>query len=42
MARGLLAKDTHAVTVRFAPPLIITKAQVDEAFEIIRSALAEF
>ncbi|MFA5140116.1 MAG: ornithine--oxo-acid transaminase [Elusimicrobiota bacterium] len=41
MAHGLLAKDTHAVTVRFAPPLIITKEQVDEAFEIIQSALQE-
>ncbi|HBL17829.1 MAG: ornithine--oxo-acid transaminase [Elusimicrobia bacterium GWA2_69_24] len=41
MARGLLAKDTHAVTVRFAPPLIITKAQIDEAVAIIEAALQD-
>jgi len=41
-AKGLLAKDTHAVTVRFAPPLVITKAQIDEAFVIIEAALKEF
>ncbi len=39
---GVLAKDTHAVTVRFAPPLIITQAQVDEAFDAIRRTLSEF
>ena len=39
-ARGILAKDTHGTTVRFAPPLVITEGQIDEAFAIIRSALA--
>jgi ornithine--oxo-acid transaminase len=39
---GLLAKDTHAVTVRFAPPLIISQEQVDIAFGQIESALAQF
>lgn len=38
---GVLAKDTHAVTVRFAPPLIITREQIDQALEGIRAALAE-
>jgi ornithine--oxo-acid transaminase len=38
---GVLAKDTHAVTVRFAPPLIITREQLDDAFEAIRRTLAE-
>jgi len=42
MAQGLLAKDTHDVTVRFAPPLIITKEQVDEAAAIIGAALEGF
>jgi ornithine--oxo-acid transaminase len=41
-AKGILAKDTHAVTVRFAPPLIITREQVDEAFSLIAEALGEF
>lgn len=38
---GLLAKDTHDVTVRFAPPLIITKEQIDEAFCGIEAALGQ-
>ena len=42
MARGVLAKDTHQVTVRFAPPLVITKAQLDDAFGRIEAAVAEF
>ena len=36
MAEGVLAKDTHEKTIRFAPPLIITKAEVDWAMERIK------
>lgn len=36
MARGVLAKDTHEKTIRFAPPLVITKDEVDWAMERIR------
>lgn len=32
---GILAKETHGQTVRFAPPLIITRDQVDWAMERI-------
>ncbi|TWA62033.1 ornithine--oxo-acid transaminase [Azospirillum brasilense] len=32
-ARGVLAKDTHDHTIRIAPPLVITRAQVDWALE---------
>jgi ornithine--oxo-acid transaminase len=39
MLMGLLAKDTHGTTVRFAPPLVITKKQLDKAFLIIHGAL---
>lgn len=42
MARGILAKDTHGTTVRFAPPLVVTKIQLEEAFETVRDALKEF
>jgi ornithine--oxo-acid transaminase len=28
MARGVLAKDTHGSTIRFAPPLVITEDEV--------------
>ncbi len=33
--RGVLAKDTHEDTIRFAPPLVITRDQVDWALEQI-------
>ncbi len=36
MAKGVLAKDTHEKTVRFAPPLVITKAEIDWAIERIK------
>ncbi len=36
MAKGVLAKDTHEKTVRFAPPLVITKDEIDWAMERIR------
>ena len=35
MEAGVLAKDTHEKTVRFAPPLVITKAEIDWAMERI-------
>ncbi len=36
---GILAKDTHSTTIRFAPPLIITKNEIDWAIEIIEKVL---
>ncbi len=36
---GLLAKPTHGNIIRFAPPLIITEAQVKEAVEIIGASI---
>lgn len=36
---GLLAKPTHGDKIRFAPPLIITKEQVNECIGIIHSSL---
>jgi len=36
---GLLAKPTHDHIIRFAPPLVITREQLDEGLEIIRSVL---
>ncbi|MBK9328738.1 MAG: ornithine--oxo-acid transaminase [Sphingobacteriales bacterium] len=38
---GLLAKPTHGNIIRFAPPLIITEAQVKEAVEIIGASIQE-
>lgn len=37
---GLLAKPTHGNKIRFAPPLTITKQQMDECLEIIEDSLA--
>ena len=36
---GLLCKETHVNTIRFAPPLVINKDEVDWALGIIREAL---
>lgn len=36
---GLLAKPTHGDKIRFAPPLVITKAQLDECISIISTCL---
>ncbi|MET0533345.1 MAG: ornithine--oxo-acid transaminase [Steroidobacter sp.] len=37
--KGLLAKDTHVHTLRLAPPLLIKRADVDYALEILASVL---
>ncbi len=39
MEAGLLAKQTHGNIIRFTPPLIITKAELDHAISIIRTTL---
>jgi ornithine--oxo-acid transaminase len=39
MENGLLAKPTHGDKIRFAPPLLITGAQIMECVEIIKKSL---
>jgi len=39
---GLLAKDTHDTTIRFAPALVITEKQLDEALAILLPVLNAF
>lgn len=39
---GLLAKPTHGDKIRFAPPLVITKEQIDDCIAIITKVLNEF
>ena len=39
---GLLAKPTHDHIIRFAPPLVITEAQVREGIDIIQRSFAAF
>jgi len=41
MQRGLLSKETHSTVVRLAPPLIISKAEIDWAVAQIREVLQE-
>lgn len=39
-AKGILCKETHENVIRFAPPLVITKEEVDWALVRIREVLA--
>ena len=41
MKLGILAKETHEQVIRFAPPLIIKKEEIDWALERIRKVLTE-
>ncbi len=41
MTMGILCKETHTYTIRFAPPLIITQADIDWAVEKIKTAFAQ-
>jgi ornithine--oxo-acid transaminase len=38
--RGMLCKDTHVQTIRLAPPLVITKEQIDWAVDQLEAVLA--
>lgn len=40
MEKGLLAKPTHGDKIRFAPPLVITRPQLEECVQIIGQTLA--
>ncbi|MBW2005035.1 MAG: ornithine--oxo-acid transaminase [Deltaproteobacteria bacterium] len=41
MAQGLLCKDTHENVIRFMPPLVITKEEIDWALEKIDPVLVD-
>jgi ornithine--oxo-acid transaminase len=38
---GVLAKETHDHTIRFAPPIVITYEQLDDAISKIKAAIEE-
>ena len=38
--RGVLAKDTHGSTIRLAPPLVVTEAELDQAIAAFAAVLA--
>ena len=39
MAAGVLAKDTHGQTVRFAPPIVIEQADLEHAIDVLEQVL---
>ena len=39
MDRGILCKETHEDVIRFAPPLVISKEQIDQALAHVRAVL---
>jgi len=41
LGRGILAKDTHTWTIRFAPPLVVTEPDLDQALRTIIDVLTE-
>jgi ornithine--oxo-acid transaminase len=40
-ARGVLSKDTHETVLRFTPPLVIERAQIDWAVDRLEAVLKE-
>jgi ornithine--oxo-acid transaminase len=40
MKKGVLCKETHEHIIRFAPPLVITREQIDWAMERIEPVLS--
>ena len=41
LQRGVLSKDTHSTAIRFAPPLVIDREQIDWAVEQVRAVFDE-
>ncbi len=41
MKKGILCKETHGQTIRFTPPLVITKEELDWALQQIQSVLCQ-
>jgi ornithine--oxo-acid transaminase len=39
MREGLLCKETHERVIRFAPPLVITREELDWAFERLKKVI---
>ena len=39
---GLIAKPTHGNIIRFAPPLVINREQIDESCQIIKKSILEY
>jgi ornithine--oxo-acid transaminase len=39
--RGILIKETHQTTLRFAPPIVITKDELDHAVDTLAEVINE-
>ena len=39
LKEGILCKETHETVIRFAPPLIINKEEIEWALEIIKTTI---
>ncbi len=42
MQKGILTKETHETVIRFAPPLVISKAELNSAIIIIKQVIEDF
>jgi len=40
MARGVLCKETHGTTLRMAPPLVVTEAEIDHGIDTLAQVIA--
>ncbi len=40
--RGILIKETHETTLRFAPPIVITREELDHAVDTLAAVIDEF
>ena len=38
---GILCKETHETTIRYAPPLVITKEELDWGIEKIKAVFSK-
>ena len=41
MAKGVLAKDTHGSTIRLAPPIVVSKRDLDWGIDQLENVLRE-
>ena len=41
MLRGILVKETHGATLRFAPAVVIERGQIDQMLVALRDVLGE-
>ena len=40
LAQGVIVKDTHATTLRLAPPLMISREDLDQGIDVVLEVLA--